>query len=40
MNLVFDNCIKYNGDENAVAKSAVEVREIFKNLLRAANMKV
>lgn len=40
MNLVFDNCIKYNGDQNPVAKIAVEVRDIFKNAMRLAGYQI
>lgn len=29
MNLVFDNCVKYNGSENIVAKHAIEIKNIF-----------
>ena len=29
MKLVFDNCIKYNGKENQIAKSAMEIRSVF-----------
>lgn len=29
MNLVFDNCIKYNGPENLVARHAIDIRTIF-----------
>jgi hypothetical protein len=29
MNLVFDNCVKYNGVENPIAKHSIEIRVIF-----------
>lgn len=29
MNLVFDNCVLYNGAENMVAKHAVEIKNYF-----------
>ena len=30
MKLVFDNCIKYNGKENQIAKYAIEIRNQFE----------
>ena len=30
MKLVFDNCIKYNGKENQIAKYAMEIRSLFE----------
>lgn len=29
MNLVFDNCVKYNGVENMIAKHSIEIKNIF-----------
>lgn len=29
MNLVFENCVLYNGMDNIVAKYAIEIRESF-----------
>ena len=29
MNLVFENCVTYNGPENMVAKHAIDIRNIF-----------
>lgn len=29
MKLVFDNCVKYNGKENQIAKYAIEIKNIF-----------
>ena len=30
MKLVFDNCIKYNGIENIIAKHAIEIKNLFE----------
>lgn len=30
MNLVFDNCVKYNGPENMIAKHALEIQGLFE----------
>lgn len=32
MQLVFDNCIKFNGDDSQVGKMCKNVREEFKRL--------
>lgn len=29
MKLVFDNCVKYNGTENLIAKHAIEIKNLF-----------
>ena len=29
MKLVFDNCVKYNGLENQIAKHAIEIKNLF-----------
>lgn len=34
MNLVFDNCIKYNGSEHQVAKYAINIRNTFQDSLK------
>ena len=30
LNLVFDNCVKYNGPENMIAKHAIEIKGLFE----------
>ena len=30
--LVFDNCVKYNGKENQIAKFAIEIKNLFVKL--------
>ena len=34
MNLVFSNCVKYNGPENMISKYAVEIRNIFEENMK------
>jgi len=34
MKLVFDNCVKYNGIENLVAKHAVEIKNLFEENMK------
>ena len=40
MNLVFDNCVKYNGAENMIAKHSIEIKNIFdENMKQMGYMK-
>lgn len=34
MNLVFSNCIKYNGTENLISKYAIEIRNLFEENMK------
>jgi hypothetical protein len=34
MKLVFDNCVKYNGVENLIAKHAIEIKNIFEENMK------
>jgi len=34
MKLVFDNCIKYNGIENQIAKHAIEIKNLFEENMK------
>lgn len=34
MKLVFDNCIKYNGTENQIAKHAIEIKNLFEENMK------
>ena len=34
MNLVFDNCVRYNGPENMIAKYAIEIKGIFEENMK------
>jgi hypothetical protein len=36
MKLVFDNCVKYNGKENQIAKYAIEIKNIFEENMKQA----
>lgn len=38
MNLVFDNCVLYNGVENMIAKHALEIKVIFEENMRQAGL--
>lgn len=34
MKLVFDNCVKYNGIENLIAKHAIEIKNLFEENMK------
>lgn len=34
MKLVFDNCVKYNGVENQIAKLAIEIKNLFEENMK------
>lgn len=34
MGLVFDNCVKYNGPENMIARYSIEIKGIFEENMR------
>lgn len=34
MKLVFDNCVKYNGIENQIAKHALEIKNLFEENMK------
>lgn len=34
MNLVFDNCVRYNGAENMIAKHAIEIKGLFEENMK------
>lgn len=34
MKLVFDNCVKYNGIENLIAKHAIEIKNLFEEHMK------
>lgn len=34
MNLVFDNCVKYNGPENMIAKHSIEIKALFEENMK------
>ena len=34
MKLVFDNCVKYNGIENMIAKHAIEIKNLFEENMK------
>lgn len=34
MNLVFDNCVEYNGSENIVAKHAIQIKILFQENMK------
>ena len=34
MNLVFDNCVRYNGSENMIAKHAIEIKGMFEENMK------
>jgi hypothetical protein len=34
MNLVFDNCVRYNGPENMIAKHSIEIKAIFEENMK------
>ena len=36
MKLVFDNCVRYNGSENQVARYAIEIRNMFEENMKSA----
>lgn len=38
VNLTFNNCIKYNGEDSSVGKMSLQVRDEFRNLYNQFNM--
>ena len=38
INLTFNNCIKYNGEDSSVGKMCLQVRDEFRNLYNQLNM--
>lgn len=34
MGLVFDNCVRYNGSENMIAKHAIEIKSMFEENMK------
>ena len=34
MNLVFDNCVKYNGPENMIAKHSLDIKALFQENMK------
>lgn len=34
MKLVFDNCVRYNGMENQIAKHALEIKNMFEENMK------